>query len=89
MVEDLQCAYWPKFGGSVNDPKTFINISKALVDKLNAEHTLGVIEPDDFTRDTFSIGFYDGIVVFEKGQVFRRQAQAIGKKPGGLLRAFK
>jgi hypothetical protein len=84
MVEDLQCAYWPKFGGSVDDPRTFINIAKSLVDKLNADHTMGAVEPDAFTRETFSIAFYDGIVVFEKGQVFRRQAQAIGTKPGIL-----
>ena len=88
MVEDLQCAYWPKFGGSVDDPRTFINIAKSLVDKLNADHTLGAVEPDAFTRETFSIGFYDGVVVFEKGQVFRRQAQAIGTKPR-ILSGFR
>jgi hypothetical protein len=85
MVEDLQCSYWPKFGGSLEDSKTFINIAKSLIDRLNAEHTLGAVTPDAFTRDTFAIAFYDGIVVFEKGQVFRRQAQEIGRKGGGLL----
>lgn len=89
MVEDLHCAYWPKFGGSVDDPKTFINIAKSLVDKLNAEHTMGAITPDAFTRETYSIGFYDGIVVFEKGHSVRRQDRVIGKKPGGLLGVFK
>jgi cephalosporin hydroxylase len=89
MVEDLQCAYWPKFGGSVSDPKTFINIAKSLVDRLNAEHTLGAVAPDAFTRDTFSIGFYDGVVVIEKGQILKRQARAIGRQPRGLLGAFR
>jgi cephalosporin hydroxylase len=88
MVEDLQCAYWPKFGGSVDDPKTFINIAKSLVDKLNAEHSLGAVTPDDFTRETYAISFYDGIVAFEKGRVLRRAAQAIGRKPG-LLSGFR
>jgi hypothetical protein len=88
MVEDLQCAYWPKFGGSMDDPKTFINIAKSLVDKLNADHTEGAVEPDAFTRETFSIGFYEGIVVLEKGQAPRRPAQEIGRKPG-LLNTFR
>ncbi len=87
MVEDLQCSYWPKFGGSLEGPETFINIAKSLIDRLNAEHTLGAVEPDAFTRDTFAIAFYDGIVVFEKGQVFRRQAKEIGRKGGGPLGA--
>jgi cephalosporin hydroxylase len=89
MVEDLQCSYWPKFGGSVEGPATFINIAKSLVDKLNAEHTLGAVEPDAFTRETFSIGFYEGIVVFEKGQIRHRKARAIGTKPRGVLGVFK
>jgi hypothetical protein len=87
MVEDMQCSYWPKFGGSVDGPETFINIAKGLVDRLNAESTEGAVTPDDFTRDTFSIGFYDGVVVFEKGQILRRTAQAIGGR--GLLSALK
>lgn len=89
MVEDLHCAYWPKFGGSLDGPGTFINIAKGLIDKLNADHTDGAVQPDAFTRETFSIGFYDSIVVLEKGQVWRKQAPAIGKQPGGLSTIFK
>lgn len=89
MVEDLHCAYWPKFGGSLEGPGTFINIAKGLVDKLNADHTEGAVEPDAFTRETFSIGFYDSIVVLEKGQIARKTAPAIGRQPGGLFGAFK
>ncbi len=88
MVEDLHCSYWPDFGGSVDDPKTFINIAKSLVDKLNADHARGAVEPDAFTRDTFSIGFYDSIVVFEKGRIPRKTSPEMGRKPG-LFEAFK
>ena len=88
MVEDLHCAYWPKFGGSLEGPDTFINIAKSLVDKLNANHTLGAVEPDAFTQETFSIGFYDSIVVFEKGRIPRKPASAIGRRPG-LLSGFR
>lgn len=89
MVEDLHCAYWPKFGGSVHDPATFINIAKSLVDKLNADHAQGAVEPDAFTRETFSIAFYDSVVALEKGQVWRKQATQTGRKSGGRLPGLK
>lgn len=89
MVEDMQCSYWPKFGGSVDGPGTFINRAKRLVDQLNAGSTEGAIQPDDFTRDTFSIAFYDGVVVFEKGRILRRAARAVGRKGRGVLSGIK
>ncbi len=88
MVEDLHCAYWSEFGGSVDGPETFVNVAKTLVDKLNADHARGAVTPDAFTRETFSIGFYDSVVVFEKGQIPRKTAPAVGRRPG-LLAAFR
>ena len=86
MVEDLHTAYWQDFGGGVDEEASFINRAKGMVDKLNADHTRGAVTPDAFTRDTVSISFYDSMVVFEKGQVWRKQAPAIGKKARrGLL----
>jgi hypothetical protein len=82
MVEDLHTAYWPKFGGGVDEPESFINIAKGLIDKLNADHSLGAIAPDAFTRETYCMAFYDSIVAFEKGQVWRKEAPAIGGKKG-------
>ena len=88
MVEDLHCAYWPRFGGGVDEPASFINIAKSLVDKLNADHAEGAVAPDAFTRETLSIAFYDSMVVLEKGAPVRKQAPAIGKAPG-ILDAFR
>lgn len=69
LIEDLHTAYWPKFGGGLGEPASFINIAKGLVDQLNADHAEGQLSPDAFTRETFSIAFYDSVVVFEKGQI--------------------
>jgi hypothetical protein len=85
LVEDLHTAYWPKFGGGMDRPESFINIAKGLVDKLNADHAMGAIEPDAFTRDTFSVAFYDSIVVFEKGQVWRKEPTVTGGKKTRLF----
>ena len=85
MVEDLHTAYWPRFGGGVGRGDTFIDRAKGLVDQLNADHTEGAIQPDAFTRGTFGISFYDSVVVFEKGEVWRKTAPAIGKPRRGLF----
>ena len=79
MVEDLHTAYWAKFGGGLGHPDSFIEFAKAKIDALNADHAKGAIAPDAFTRDTLGISFYDSLVVFEKGQVWRKAAPAIGK----------
>jgi len=72
MVEDMHTAYWPEYGGGVDNPNTFINHAKTLIDSLNADHARGAIEPDAFTRSTYSISFYDSVVAFEKMNVRRK-----------------
>lgn len=78
MVEDLHTAYWEEYGGGVDKADTFINYAKRCIDSLNADHSRGKIAPDLITRQTFSINFYDSIVCFEKGDVWRKEAPMIG-----------
>ena len=66
------------FGG-LNEPESIVNVSKNLVDKLNADHTKGQVEPDDFTRSTQSITFYDSVIVFERGEIHWKQPLEFGK----------
>ena len=80
MVEDLHTAYWEEFGGGVSKPDTFINMSKGFIDRLNADHSRGQVAPDWITRQTFGISFYDSVVAFEKGDVWRKEAPRIGRK---------
>lgn len=80
MVEDLHTAYWAEYGGGVTNPASFINVSKALIDRLNADHSRGAVPADDFTRNTFGISFYDSIVAFEKGDVWRKEAPKVGHR---------
>lgn len=83
MIEDLHTAYWEKFGGGLDAPASFINHAKSLIDQLNADHAQGAVTPDDFTRDTLSIAFYDSVIVFEKGQIRQKEARAIGGRRRG------
>jgi len=67
IVEDLHTAYWQEFGGGVEKDSTFINIAKGFIDRLNADHSRGTIQPDFITRHTLAISFYDSVVVIERG----------------------
>lgn len=69
IIEDLHTAYFEEFGGGLENDQSFINISKHLIDRLNADHSRGAVTPDFFTRNTFGISFYDSVVVFERGSV--------------------
>ena len=67
MCEDTHTSYLPLFGGGYQQPNTFIEAVKPLIDRLHAFHVnQGQLSPDDFTRTTDSIHFYDSVVVIEK-----------------------
>jgi 23S rRNA U2552 (ribose-2'-O)-methylase RlmE/FtsJ len=80
MVEDLHTAYWQEFGGELLGKNTFIEKTKSLIDHINAFHTRGSLEPNQFSKDTASIHIYDSIVCFEKGTVTWRSAPITGQK---------
>jgi len=67
LCEDIHTSYLEAYGGGFGKTNTFLEYSKLLIDKLHAWHI-----PDNrlpvtqFTRQSDSIHFYDGIVVIEK-----------------------
>lgn len=65
IVEDTHTCYRENYGGGLKKPGTFMEKAKELIDRLNAYH-IDQNMVDNFTRSTFSISFYDSIVVFEK-----------------------
>lgn len=81
MIEDLHTAYWDEYGGGVSNPDTFINKSKNFIDQLNADHSRGQVTPSFITRQTFGISFYDSVIVFERGDVWRKEVLHTGRKP--------
>lgn len=78
MIEDTHAGYWDSHGGSLKEPKSMINVSKNLIDKLNADHTKGQVESDDFTKSTQCITFYDSMIVFERGDVGEKKPMETG-----------
>ena len=66
IVEDMHTCYWPDFGGGYRAEGSFMEFCKGHIDLLNAHHTKGRLKPTEFTDSTFSVCFYDSVVVFEK-----------------------
>jgi hypothetical protein len=67
LCEDMHTSLWPKFGGGYGKKDTFLEYSKALVDRLHSWHSLEPgLQVDEFTRTTHAIHFYDSVVVIEK-----------------------
>eukprot|EP01038_Epipyxis_sp_PR26KG_P009461 gene9461-12747_t len=82
---NLHTNYWVNevFQEGLEQPHTFIEYSKKLVDKLNAFNIhppSDKVSPDDFTRTTTGIYFHDSMTVFEKGEHTRYQTLRIGSK---------
>jgi hypothetical protein len=73
-VEDMHTAYWDGYGGGVKREGTFIELCKDLIDSLNSRH---YGEPTAFADSTFSISFYDSVIVFEKMQWQKDTYQSI------------
>jgi hypothetical protein len=68
FVEDTQTAYWPDFGGSLdNDEKRCTNFFKSLTDGLNfSEYLIANYKPTKFDKYINFIHFYHNIIVISK-----------------------
>ena len=80
LVEDMHTAYWSEWGGGLGKADTFIEKSKKLIDQLNADHSRGALAPNDFTRTTSSMHFYDSVIVFEKQSLRKKYDLCIGRE---------
>ncbi len=89
MVEDLHTAYWDEYGGGVGRDGSFVELSKSLIDELNADWSRGQKPPTEFTRSTLSMHFYDSIIAFERGRHLpKRDLRVNGRRSiiHGMLR---
>lgn len=77
--EDLHTSYWDRYGGGFRRPGTFIEMSKELVDELNAWHFKEPGELSAFTKSAQSMHYYDSILVIEKRPMHKSKAIKTGK----------
>lgn len=70
LAEDLHTSYFPKWGGGLRRPGTFIECSKRLIDQLHAWYGVGDdLKRDLITKTTYGLHFYDSILVIEKAAI--------------------
>ncbi len=89
LVEDLHTAYWEEYGGGLGREGSFLELTKTLIDELNADWTRNQLPPTDFTRSTLSMHFYDSIVAFERGRHLPKKDVRVSGRQAilrGLLR---
>lgn len=71
VVEDMQTAYWPKFGGDSDDlksPLSSVNYFKELVHCLNYQELIKPgYQPTYFDQHITAIHFYHNMVFIKKG----------------------
>lgn len=67
LIEDLHTSYEAEFGGGFGNSNNFIEYSKKLIDHLNAWYSRdSQLEVTPFTRSTWSMSYYDSVLVIEK-----------------------
>lgn len=81
LVEDLNTAYWPDYGGGLNAESSFIERCKALVDEMNAG-TSGALPETPFGRSLYSISFFDLMVAIEKTPFMNREILDLPRRAG-------
>lgn len=67
LCEDVHTSYNPRWDGGLRRPGTFIEFSKTLIDALHGWYFVPEgSELDVHTAGTYSLSFYDSVVVVEK-----------------------
>ncbi len=68
LCEDIHTSLMEEYGGGYRREGTFLEYSKALVDRLYGWHSRepNRLTADDMTRTTFALHFYDSVLVMEK-----------------------
>jgi hypothetical protein len=68
LCEDIHTSLMEEYGGGYRREGTFLEYSKALVDRLYGWHSRepNRLTVDNMTRTTFALHFYDSVLVMEK-----------------------
>jgi hypothetical protein len=67
-VEDTQSAYWPTWGGGIDNPHSSMAYFKSLVDGLNhAEYPVKDYRPTYFDENIVEMAFFHNLILIRKG----------------------
>lgn len=82
LVEDMHACYWQEYGGGPKNPVTFMEKCKDMIDLLHGWYYMDNNNLPYITKNTWSICFYDSVVVFEKKKRLR-PAEAVAPEKQG------
>ena len=82
LCEDLHTSYWKGHGGGYRKRGSFIEYSKNFIDYLHAWHSKWVKKaaPEDFTRSTYALHYYDSVLVIEKRPMEKPYSRITGEQ---------
>ena len=70
VVEDVESSYQNMYGGGPKRKGTFIEFSKNLIDKINANHSdFLTLQPNWYSKNIDFIHFYNNVIVFRKRKI--------------------
>lgn len=69
VVEDTQTAYWPTWGGGIDNRQSSLSFFKSLADGLNhVEYPVESYKPTYFDTNIVEIAFFHNLVIVRKGE---------------------
>ena len=78
MIEDLHTAYWPEFGGGIDEEANVFNHFRRMVDDMHRwYHDKGVTDPL-LAPMVAGIHIHDSVVVLDKARVYRPAHSIVG-----------
>lgn len=81
LVEDLHTSYFAEYGGGLRKHDSFIEYSKNLIDNVNAWYSSDPqLSVNQFTRSTWSMSYYDSVLVIEKRPKNPPEAKSTGTR---------
>jgi hypothetical protein len=93
VVEDVQTAYWPTWGGGIGNPQTSMAFFKGLADGLNhVEYPIADYEPKYFDQNIVELAFFHNLIFICKGnnneksnipELIQREPAAVARRGAG------
>jgi hypothetical protein len=79
LCEDMHTSYWADYGGGYKREGTFVELSKGLIDEMNAWHSRSPeLAVSEFTKSAYGLHFYDSVLVIEKRPIQAPTAESRG-----------
>ena len=68
-IEDTQTAYWPSWGGGIDNPNSMMHFFKSFVDGLNhVEYPIAGYQANYYDKNIVEISFFHNLILIRKDE---------------------